>query len=845
MSLASVSSDCVDLTGRLIDQLAVGSSSDSSAKRGLVSTVLKFLSSFDGLSIPDSETGLADSIRFNLRSDDRFSSTATPLRFDELYHHFCAVNSDGSFRTKVLVLLSALSRQRGKSNKTKSDFTVQALSSSIQASQFDSPVPNGSTVDSPLVKKTQFINQDRPPQLSQEMILVHDVLFICQGIDGKHIKFNPTSSASSFVLLDPKLKISSPVYSLILSLCELGFLFKKIQHFASTTCSDFTLGRVMDIDEETESSLVTSFTSQAFSYAIQKELSEYYRLMAVLESQATKPEGNLLTLRRLHVWLTEALRKMRILAVLVESTLHLKGGALANSLYAHSQSGGPVSQKFIMKLLKRVSVPLFTMIRTWVFEGEFTDPHNEFFIVDNAGLRRSSGLRRDPGKTFDLWRMGYTLNTAMLPGFVNPSLAQKILRAGKSINFLRSRCGDVEWVQKQAANTSDNQMVSYTNLETLQSLVEEASSRVDQRLMHIMTKKHHLPLHFKAMRRYILLGQGDFVHSLLDCLRGELDKEMSKVSEVAVMGGIRSAIHSSNAIYDDEEVLERLCMKKFEALTNQIGWDVFALDYKLDSTCPLSTVLTPVTLLEYQKVFRLLWKLKRAEDRLNESWRGMKCISRSTSRPDLQLGRKLRSLYLLAFNARTKLAHFCTNFQHYIMFEVLEGAWKDFTNKADQATDLDALIEAHEDYVSHIVSKCLLGSDSTSDGLRNLLMEYFNLIDGFCNTITRLLMDSEQILKFLYSRLHAGQGNWSVDENRGELDDVPGEYYHEMREHFASILEKYDLFLAAFTERVTGEAQIDLRFLMFRLDFDDTCQRGTIDAEAFISQKEGEEEMQE
>lgn len=132
MSQGSFSSDCVDLTGRLIDQLAVGSSSDTSAKRGLASTVLKFLSAFEGLSIPDSETGIADSIRFYLRSDDRFSSTSTPLRFDELYHHFCSVNSDGSFRTKVLVLLSALSRQRGKRSNVKSEFTTRALSSTIQ-----------------------------------------------------------------------------------------------------------------------------------------------------------------------------------------------------------------------------------------------------------------------------------------------------------------------------------------------------------------------------------------------------------------------------------------------------------------------------------------------------------------------------------------------------------------------------------------------------------------------------------------------------------------------------------------------------------------------------------------
>lgn len=40
---------------------------------------------------------------------------------------------------------------------------------------------------------------------------------------------------------------------------------------------------------------------------------------------------------------------------------------------------------------------------------------------------------------------------------------------------------------------------------------------------------------------------------------------------------------------------------------------------------------------------------------------------------------------------------------------------------------------------------------------------------------------------------------------------------------------------------MSGEAHIDLRFLMFRLEFDDACNKAEADAEAMIS----EEAMQE
>lgn len=450
-----------------------------------------------------------------------------------------------------------------------------------------------------------------------------------------------------------------------------------------------------------------------------------------------------------------------------------------------------------MRLLRKVSVPIFNMIRTWVFEGEFSDPHHEFFIVDSVGHQISAA-----SQGFDLWRTGYTINQNMLPDFVSPTLAQTILRAGKSINFLRSRCGDVEWVQERAAASESGDMVSYTNLETLQTLAENASSKVDLRLIQIMTQKFALPTHFKALRRYILLGQGDFVQSLLDCLKPELEKEMSKVSEVVVMGCIRTAIHSSNAMYDDEDVLERLCMKRMGTFTTQSGWDVFALDYRMDVSSPLSTVIPATTIAEYQKVFRLLWKLKKAEMCVNECWKGLKCVGKKVNRPDLAAGGRLKELLLLAFNVRSKLSHFCINYQYYIMFEVLEGAWKDFTATADKATDLDALIHAHEAYMKSIISKCLLDATPSADALRALLADYFRLIDGFTKTVGRLVSDAQQILHLLYARLRgADHGNWQAAA-RPDVDDVPNEYHQEMKSHFAAVLEKYDMFIGAFTERV-------------------------------------------
>lgn len=50
----------------------------------------------------------------------------------------------------------------------------------------------------------------------------------------------------------------------------------------------------------------------------------------------------------------------------------------------------------------------------------------------------------------DQWRDAYELGRHLVPSFISEDLARKIVRAGKSINFLREECGDVAWVQKAA-----------------------------------------------------------------------------------------------------------------------------------------------------------------------------------------------------------------------------------------------------------------------------------------------------------------------------------------------------------------------------------------------------------
>lgn len=86
--------------------------------------------------------------------------------------------------------------------------------------------------------------------------------------------------------------VSPSQKKLISELCELGWLFKKVYDWVSR-------------NQETQSHI--NQVTQSLTFAIQSELTEYYRLIAILESQKTKysaeDPANYLNLKKLYLWI--------------------------------------------------------------------------------------------------------------------------------------------------------------------------------------------------------------------------------------------------------------------------------------------------------------------------------------------------------------------------------------------------------------------------------------------------------------------------------------------------------------------------------------------------------------
>ncbi|PKU77953.1 hypothetical protein MA16_Dca011573 [Dendrobium catenatum] len=106
----------------------------------------------------------------------------------------------------------------------------------------------------------------------------------------------------------------------------------------------------------------------------------------------------------------------------------------------------------------------------------------------------------------------------------------RILRMGKSINFICVCCEDsgsaevtVEAAAPVGAATRRGGL-GFGEIDALEALTVEAAKQIDRHMMDVIHKRYKFKDHCLAIKRYLLLGHGDFVQYLMDIIDPELLK---------------------------------------------------------------------------------------------------------------------------------------------------------------------------------------------------------------------------------------------------------------------------------------------------------------------------------
>lgn len=557
---------------------------------------------------------------------------------------------------------------------------------------------------------------------------------------------------------------------------------------------------------------------RAFCGALRDELTEYFRLISVLEGQAAAPGGAGLSLRRLLVWTREPILRMRTLATLVDGCGGKKGGALARAVHSYAKHGDRYIKELVERAMGLVNRPLYEILHRWLFEGELDDAHAEFFVAEDAAVAPAL-----------FWSAKYALRESMLPLFVPKDLGDRVLLIGKTINFLRRVCDDQDPLFQPAAVVSlrpDTGADAHEAEAVLRAKVERIHLTVSSRLLAVMKGRYQLLAHLSAVRRYMLLGQGDFVEHLMDLLEMDLAKPASTLYLHNLTATLETAVRSTNAQYDEPEILRRLDVKLLEVSPGDVGWDVFSLSYRTDG--PIAAVFTAEATQQYLKIFHFLWRTKRVEHLLGRVWSTQTALNRTLATvPEMaQLVRQSHAMH-------AAMGHFVTQIQHYVMFEVLECSWADLHAAIDAAGDLDAVIAAHSQFLAAIVERALLGSQS--ERMRSQLRSIFDVIVKFKAAVQDVYgAGSDAVERRMQerSRAHAadlaeGWGTTATATDTAETRDhrfVTSEL-PRLKARLDVIAQQFRDMVGHFLTMLTLHADPNLRFLSFRIDFNEYYRR--------------------
>ncbi|KAI0774140.1 gamma-tubulin complex DGRIP91/SPC98 component [Fomes fomentarius] len=718
--------------------------------------------------------------------------------------------------------------------------------SSIATTPVDSRPQRGPRGKSQAELLREYRSQIGQPHIPEQLIL-RDTLYLLQGISGKYIQFSVSKDAEQNKELifaeDPRYYIPAPTRALIHRLAEVGHLYQRVDSFV----------------REREGKVGVGMIEQSLCHHLQSQLTEYYRLIAVLESQMsavhqtddarrlngaaaeerTREEETGLTLKRLDVWIEDWRLRMRMMSVCVEGAKDAHGGALVNLIHGYAENGDPFIRKFTNQLLEEVSKPFFATLHKWLFSGELHDPFSEFFVAVDPELAHlqymqpstqgigqlandggfGGGDMEDTAEEhaggLQLWEQKYRFQKDMLPAFVGETFGRKIFSTGKSLNFIRYSCHDSDWVATREKLSNTGGTLKYSDIVGLERSIDAAYQIASQRLFNVFFDKYRLLDHLSALKHYLLLGYGDFAEQLMDTLGPSLSRPANALYRHNLTATLESALRSSNAQNDPPDVLRRLDARMLEYSHGEIGWDVFTLEYKVDA--PIDTVLDPTALVKYLKLFNHLWKVKRIESTLNASWMRIAGGAKNFLRiPELEYDWHQVRLVM------AEMIHFIRQLEAYCYLEVMECSWQDLMNFVHKKEgDLDVLIETHRTYLDRMVKKVLLLSPKAGreENLLNQVREAFGLILQFREATDDL---------YNYCLSESARRDAERDAARGVYTRTDHGDRRYTEESLPGILARVKDYGASFSERVqtiiqglASHSDLDCRFLGIRLSFSD------------------------
>ena len=698
-----------------------------------------------------------------------------------------------------------------------------------------------------------------------EKDLVTDLLYVLVGIDGQYIKYN--INYDSYILID-NIPWEENIYDIVNSISEVGWLFYKIKKYitfynSSNNNSLYIQSLLFAIQKELDEYYkLISLLKKMNNNDLSNDINHLPLNNNIIE---VKKHIKNLNLKNILMSILPYKEKLKWILTCCESVHSLHGSAILSQIYSYVVYLG--NEKFLNNILNEVIKPFIEFILNWIKYGTIKDPYDEFFVKIDENINDENIWKNkykliygnipnfvksdfvlkifEVGKCIhfikNFCKEKYNLNNLKkIIQFIyykyfeekekndikieeeseedNSHLYSEemiskfdFLINKEKINHEKSSYESVlNFIDFIFSNTDSNKILNISFLDEIIKNINIIHDLLHKDLVRIFFQKFKFLENIEAINKYLLLGQGDMIQNLMESLYTELQKPGNTIYKYVLQSVLESAINSTNARYNDKECLNKLNIKLLKALPGDTGWDVFCLEYNID--LPLNNVISSRNILDYQKMFIFLIKIKKIEYSQNLEWRKIMTYCHNIPNNKYPFF-KSKIKKSLQFNQQ--IMHFIISLHNYLTLEVLETQYKKLIKKIKNINSIDELILAHNEFVNSIKQKCFLDNKNNNNtiiykkiiSIFDIILRFRTAQDVLFSTLLQKISDLDEGEKSLNS------------QNSEEENEIDINYNKRIDESIKQIAFLYEEFINKIIELINTMKNFGLNYLSMQFDF--------------------------
>lgn len=215
--------------------------------------------------------------------------------------------------------------------------------------------------------------------------------------------------------------------------------------------------------------------------------------------------------------------------------------------------------------------------------------------------------------------------------------------------------------------------------------------------------------HFKSLRNYFLMMNGEFCSSICHEIFSKLDKGVRPV-ELLNYQSLHMILDNalSSSRYDSNT--ERLSFivqnspERFELHSPGV-FNMLSLSYTLD--WPLTLILNAETMDQYRTIFCYLLKLKRISWILEDCFQILKESHKQHSNDIIKSPQYRKTQFI-----RHQMTQFVNCLENYVTRNVMQTSWKSFVEDLRSAKSILCIYRKHTTFLKRILFLCLLNKKS-------------------------------------------------------------------------------------------------------------------------------------